>query len=167
MRKPAIVGAALLAVAASLPACTSVSQEQKTVQSPMAVADAGIPDMELGLSKSSVFEDPAPIVFSYTGGDPGTNAAAETSYHTAPPMITHSIVDMVPILQDANLCKDCHVNPDLIGQKIDQGVPTPAPRSHYVENSNDLYMGRWNCTQCHRPQADVPPLVASTFRKDN
>ncbi|HRH79955.1 MAG TPA: nitrate reductase cytochrome c-type subunit [Thiobacillaceae bacterium] len=166
MSKLAIVGAVMLAVTASLPACTSVSQEQKTAQAQTAVADAGIPDLELGLSKSSVFDDPSPTVFAYVGGDPGTNAAAETSYHTAPPMITHSIVDMVPILQDANLCKDCHVNPDLIGQKIDKGVPTPAPRSHYVENTNDLYMGRWNCTQCHRPQADVQPLVASTFIKD-
>lgn len=166
MKKLALVGAVLLAVSAGLPACTSVSQEQKVAEAKSAVADVGIPDMELGLSKSSVYDTPTPDVFSYMGGDPGTNAAAETSYHTAPPMITHGIVDMVPIQQDFNLCKDCHVNPDLIGQPIDKGVPTPAPRSHYVENSNDLYMGRWNCIQCHRPQADVAPLVASTFKKD-
>jgi len=53
----------------------------------------------------------------------------------------------------------------MIGQPIEKGMPVPAPRSHYVQNTNDLYMGRWNCTQCHRPQANVSPLVESTFKK--
>jgi nitrate reductase (cytochrome), electron transfer subunit len=62
-----------------------------------AVQDQSIPDDDLGLSKTSVYEVPDPIIVNYGGGDPGTNKRAEKSYHTAPPMITHSIVDMVPI----------------------------------------------------------------------
>ncbi|MBD3743435.1 MAG: nitrate reductase cytochrome c-type subunit, partial [Stenotrophomonas sp.] len=47
-----------------------------------------------------------------------------------------------------------------------QGVPVPAPASHYVDvKKGDLYMGRWNCTQCHAPQADVKNLVVNTFKK--
>ena len=125
-----------------------------------------ISDTDLGLSKTSLFDSPAPEAFSYAGGDPGTNEPAERSYMTAPPMITHSIEGMVPIRQDFNLCKDCHVQPDLIGQPVEKGIPTPAPISHYVANTKELYMGRWNCTQCHRPQADVKLLVGSTFQKD-
>jgi nitrate reductase (cytochrome), electron transfer subunit len=131
-----------------------------------AVQDQSIPDDDLGLSKTSVYEVPDPIIVNYGGGDPGTNKRAEKSYHTAPPMITHSIVDMVPIRQDFNLCKDCHVQPDLLKEKITVGMPIPAPVSHYTNvKKGELYMGRWNCTQCHAPQAKVDVLVQSTFKK--
>jgi nitrate reductase (cytochrome), electron transfer subunit len=132
----------------------------------IAVQDQSIPDDDLGLSKTSVYDVPDPIVVNYGGGDPGTNKRAEKSYHTAPPMITHSIADMVPIRQDFNLCKDCHVQPDLLKQKITVGMPIPAPVSHYTNvKKGELYMGRWNCTQCHAPQAKVDVLVQSTFKK--
>jgi cytochrome c-type protein NapB len=131
-----------------------------------AVQDQSIPDDDLGLSKTSVYDVPDPIIVNYGGGDPGTNKRAEKSYHTAPPMITHSIVDMVPIRQDFNLCKDCHVQPDLLKEKITVGMPIPAPVSHYTNvKKGELYMGRWNCTQCHAPQANVNVLVQSTFKK--
>ncbi len=131
-----------------------------------AVEDQAIPDTDLGLSKTSVFDDPAPPIIKYDAGDPGTNKRAVRSYNSAPPMITHSIKDMVPITRDFNLCKDCHVQPDLIGHKLSPGMPVPAPASHYVNvKKGELYMGRWNCTQCHRPQADVNLLVQSTFKK--
>ncbi len=129
-------------------------------------ASVEIADTELGLSKTSVEDVPIPDVFEYSSTDPGSNDRAERSYHTAPPMITHSIQDMVPITQDFNLCRDCHVQPDMLGQPIEKGMPVPAPVSHYVENTKDLYMGRWNCTQCHAPQADVKLLVDTTFTKD-
>jgi cytochrome c-type protein NapB len=131
-----------------------------------AVEDQSIPEDSLGLSKTSVYDDPAPIVVNYGGGDPGTNKRAVKSYNTAPPMITHTITDMVPITRDFNLCKDCHVQPDLLGQKIVKGMPIPAPVSHYVDvKKGQLYMGRWNCTQCHSKQAKVGVLVQSTFKK--
>jgi nitrate reductase (cytochrome), electron transfer subunit len=131
-----------------------------------AVQDQTIPDDSLGLSKTSVYDVPDPAVVNYAGGDPGTNKRAVRSYNSAPPMITHSINDMLPITRDSNLCKDCHVQPDLIGQKITPGMPIPAPASHYVDvKTGHLYMGRWNCVQCHRPQAKVDVLVTSTFKK--
>lgn len=131
-----------------------------------AVQDQAIPEESLGLYNSSVYDVLDPAVVNYGGGDPGTNKRAEKSYHTAPPMITHSIVDMVPIRQDFNLCKDCHVQPDLLKQKITVGMPIPAPVSHYTNvKKGELYMGRWNCTQCHAPQAKVDVLVQSTFKK--
>lgn len=152
MRKRVLIGAVLATCMLSLPAS--------------AVEDQSIPDDSFGLSKTSVFDDPAPDVFDYKGGDPGVNKNLPRSYHTAPPMIPHTIKDMVPITQASNLCKDCHVNPDLIGQKIDPGVPNPAPASHYENlKAGQLYMGRYNCTQCHAPQANVGVLVQSTFGK--
>lgn len=131
-----------------------------------ALDDQAIPDDALGLSKTSVFDIPDPDVFDYREGDPGSNELIATSYHTAPPMIPHHINEMVPITREANLCKDCHVQPDLLGIKLEPGMPVPAPRSHYVNvKRGQLYMGRYNCVQCHAPQANVELLVKSTFKQ--
>ncbi|MEW6677841.1 MAG: nitrate reductase cytochrome c-type subunit [Pseudomonadota bacterium] len=131
-----------------------------------AVENQAIPDDTIGLSKTSVYDDPSPDVVEFKGGDPGSNKRLGTSYHTAPPMIPHSTRDMVPIKQDFNLCKDCHVQPAMIGMKLEPGMPVPAPASHYVNvKKEELYMGRWNCVQCHAPQADVKTLVSNTFKK--
>jgi cytochrome c-type protein NapB len=132
-----------------------------------AVQDQAIPDDAIGLSKTSVFDVPNPDVIEYGTKDPGTvGKRVDRSYNTAPPMVPHSIKDMVPIRQDFNLCKDCHVVPDMIGKKITLGVPVPAPVSHYTDvKAGELYMGRWNCIQCHAPQANVKNLVTNTFKK--
>jgi cytochrome c-type protein NapB len=153
MRKSVLCGAVLAAMAFTLPAS--------------AVEDQAIPDDALGLSKTSVYDVPTPEVVTYGTKDPGTvGKRAARSYNTAPPMIPHTTKDMVPITRDSNLCKDCHVQPDMIGQKITQGIPVPAPVSHYADvKKGELYMGRWNCTQCHREQADVKLLVESNFDK--
>lgn len=153
VRKGVLLGAAITAAILSLSAS--------------AVQDQAIPDDDLGLSKTSVYDVPNPSVFEYGSADPGTvGGRVERSYHTAPPMVPHSIKDMVPIRQDFNLCKDCHAVPDMIGVKLTPGIPVPVPASHYVNvKKGDLHMGRWNCTQCHAPQADVKNLVVNTFKK--
>lgn len=134
--------------------------------SAFAVQDQTIPEDSLGLYNSSVYDVLDPAVVTYGGGDVGTNKRAVKSYYTAPPMITHTITDMLPITRDSNLCKDCHVQPDLLKQKITKGMPIPAPVSHYANvKKGEMYMGRWNCVQCHRPQAKVDVLVQSTFKK--
>lgn len=150
MRKHALIGAILAGLALSVTAA--------------AVSDQPIPDDALGLSKTSVYDDPAPAVVDYSAPDAGSSKRVPASYHTAPPMISHSVEGMIPITLEANLCRDCHVNPDLVGKRVDKGVPTPAPVSHYVNvKAGELFMGRYNCTQCHAPQANVKVLVDSTF----
>ena len=153
VRKGVLLGAAITAAILSLSAS--------------AVQDQAISDDAFGLSQTSVFDVPDPTVFEYGSADPGTvGKREERSYHTAPPMIPHSIKDMVPIRQDFNLCKDCHAVPDMIGAKITLGIPVPAPASHYVNvKTGVLDMARWNCTQCHAPQANVKNLVTNTFKK--
>ena len=71
MRIPVTVAA--LAVTMSFAACTS------------APSGGPISDTDLGLSKTSLFDSPAPEAFSYAGGDPGTNEPSERSYMTARP----------------------------------------------------------------------------------
>ena len=151
MRKSILCGAVLAAMAFTLPA--------------LAIEDQSIPDDTLGLSKTSVYDVPDPEIVQFGTLDPGTvGKRAARSYNTAPPMIPHTTKDMVPITRDSNLCKDCHVQPDMIGMKIEPGIPVPAPVSHYTNvKKGELYMGRWNCTQCHREQANVKLLVESVF----
>lgn len=135
--------------------------------SAFAVQDQAIPDDAIGLSKTSVYDIPTPDVVEYSTTDAGSvGKRAERSYMTAPPMIPHTVKDMVPITLEANLCRDCHVQPSMIGEKLTKGMPVPAPVSHYVDvKAGELYMGRYNCTQCHAPQAKVNTLVKSTFKK--
>ena len=131
-----------------------------------AVENQAIPDDSIGLSKTSVYDDPSPIVVEFKGKDPGANKRMDKSYYTAPPMVPHSTKDFVPVTKESNLCKDCHVQPAMIGKKLEPGMPVPAPASHYVDvKKEELYMGRWNCVQCHREQADVKTLVSNTFKK--
>jgi cytochrome c-type protein NapB len=153
MRKSVLIGAVLAAISFTLPVA--------------AVQDQQIPDDAIGLSKTSVYDVPDPAVFEYGNIDAGSyGKRSERSYITAPPMIPHTTKDMVPITLETNLCRDCHVQPGLIGQKITKGMPVPAPVSHYTDvKAGDLYMGRWNCIQCHREQAKVNVLVKSTFKK--
>lgn len=153
MRKSVLFGAVLAAISLTLPV--------------YAVQDQAVPDDAIGLSKTSVYDIPAPDVVEYSTTDAGSvGKRAERSYMTAPPMIPHTVKDMVPITLEANLCRDCHVQPSMIGQKLTKGMPVPAPVSHYVDvKAGELYMGRYNCTQCHAPQAKVNVLVKSTFKK--
>ena len=32
-----------------------------------------------------------------------------------------------------------------------------------IKKQNHLYQGRYNCSQCHAPQANVAPIVANKF----
>jgi cytochrome c-type protein NapB len=54
----------------------------------------------------------------------------------------------------------------LIGKKKVKGIATPIPESHYVKAEDGKLArsgARYNCTQCHAPQAEVSDLVGNTF----
>ncbi len=125
-----------------------------------ATANQPISDEAMGLSKTSVFNDPAPAAFDYPAERPGAGTRYEQSYHTAPPMIPHDISAFVPVTQSKNLCLSCHQNAAMAGQAVPKGVPTPMPVSHYSDlASGKLDGSRAVCTLCHAPQAKVDPLV--------
>ena len=131
------------------------------------------PDAELGLSKDSVFETSDPILATLVGGDPGENDLLEAYFEEGiPPMIPHTIEDMVPIHLDENLCMDCHADKDAIGVEVAAGDPTPIPLSHYTDLRQDpdtvtdeVVGARWVCVQCHATQTDAAPLVENTYQR--
>ncbi len=129
-------------------------------------------DSQLGLSKTSVFDNPDPVLASTTAGEPGENQTVDAYFNEAPPMIPHLIEDFIPIRIGENMCMECHDLPDAIGQEPAEGDPTPIPASHYTDLRNDpgtvtdhVVGARFTCTQCHATQLDAEPLVANTYAR--
>ncbi|MGA7181662.1 MAG: nitrate reductase cytochrome c-type subunit [Thiobacillaceae bacterium] len=124
-----------------------------------------IHDDSMGLSKTSVFDNPAPPVFAYSDKAPNKSGVLPRAYPGAPPQIPHSIDGFVPIKADENSCLDCHDKPALMGKKI-KGMATAMPASHYtnVDGKWQRNNNRYVCTQCHVPQANVKELVGNSFK---
>jgi cytochrome c-type protein NapB len=123
-------------------------------------------DSQMGLSKTSVYEDPTPDVFQYPQADPGESQTLPRAYSGAPPQIPHSIADFVPITAQQNACNGCHNKPARIGKNVAKGTPPPMPESHYHKADTgklEFSDSRYICVQCHTPQANVKDLVGNTF----
>jgi cytochrome c-type protein NapB len=124
-------------------------------------------DNQMGLSKTSVYDDPSPDVFEYPQTEPNEAKPMPRAYSGAPPQIPHSIDDFLPINAQKNKCNTCHDKPARIGKKLVKGLPTPMPESHYskAENGSLTFSDtRYICVQCHTPQADVKELVGNSFK---
>ena len=137
----------------------------------MAQADQRITDKDLGLSKTSVFESPESPPVVYSDKFPGSSERLPRAYLNAPPQIPHDIESFIPVKTGNNMCLGCHNRPDAMGQKPQKGIPTAMPVSHYTDlrNAPDKVRkqpvgARFNCTQCHVPQATDKPLVENTFK---
>lgn len=134
---------------------------------PPAPAAGPVKDTALGLSKTSVFEAPAPPAFQPEQSAPGEKPLPPRLGPQIPPVVPHGVADMLPITREQNACVDCHA---IAGPKK-AGEPTPLPASHYVDYRNapdkagDKVAGaRWLCTACHVPRTDAAPLVGSRYR---
>ncbi len=97
---------------------------------------------------------------TYTEAEPGETTLLERPYEIAPPLIPHSVTDL-NVSRDANDCLDCHLE----GDELDEGhVATKIPDSHYLNEYSGKKRAegvtgiRYNCRQCHVPQAEVGEL---------
>ena len=88
----------------------------------------------------------------YSGKKPGEASRLELPYPGAPPLVPHAI-DTMNITREKNDCMGCHKD----GITIGQDVATKIPGSHYEGTS--LAGIRYNCRQCHVPQAEGEPPV--------
>lgn len=123
-------------------------------------------DAQLGLSKTSVFDVPTPQPFTYSDLEPEDSDSLPRAFPGAPPQVPHEIESLLPIAAVDNACLECHDKPRHIGKK--SSTRAPMSESHYSvkgERKKDWKMAglRYNCTQCHVPQAQVKPLVDNTF----
>ena len=153
-----------------------------------------IPEEELGLRKTGLYteEKAAPIASKFDAAAPGQAKTVNRSFENAPPLIPHSVDGLLPITKASNACLGCHM-PEAakaagatpippshfvsfrpvtkIGKKgvvIKEGkaVKNTADVLTVAHKLNKLNQARFNCSQCHVPQADLKPLVENTFKPE-
>lgn len=98
----------------------------------------------------------APGMNRYAAKEPGETQKLSRPYPGAPPVIPHAVADQ-QIRRANNSCLDCHVD----GEEIADGhTATKIPASHYqgaARTEQALAGMRYNCMQCHVPQAAAAP----------
>ncbi len=122
-----------------------VTAEELSYRSDPLLADSGVP------------------ATSYFSSEPGESEKFTRSFENAPPMIPHSLEDLLPIAIDENSCLDCHL-PDV----AEDAGATAVPASHFYDIRQDKQLdelagANFNCTLCHAPQVDSPALVENEF----
>ncbi len=144
-----------------------------------------IDQAELGLRKDDLINEDdvyfPPI--TYSTSMPGTNVNIDRSFENAPPMIPHIVDAFVPITSSANACLTCHLPVVAAALKT-----TAMPSSHFTSYRPELIeenglikvnaaegqviakdlggtysLARYNCTQCHVPQAVATVSVGNQF----
>jgi len=154
-----------------------------------------VDENELGLRKDGLYdENLKPVDAKFDAPAPGSAKKFARSYVNAPPLIPHSVEGLLPITMKSNQCLSCHM-PDVAKSMGATPIP-PSHFTNYrpetkmeggkvvkegkvlgQANTSDiklakakklkgLYQGRYNCSQCHVPQANVKPLVKNNFRPD-
>lgn len=167
------------------------SDEVTAVQEVKVVVDKRLADVEfisqdeIGYRNEDLFDELNVVIPSvdYSAGAPGTVGNIERSFENSPPMIPHTIVGFVPIKANSNICLGCHVPVVAAALKA-----TAIPKSHFTDyrpkiiEENGLYRvdaeegtmvakdlgsnlnkARYNCTQCHVPQAKITVFVDNNF----
>ena len=154
-----------------------------------------VTEEELGLRKDGLFDEKIkPLDAKFDAPAPGQAKKFARSYVNAPPLIPHSVEGLLPITIKNNQCLGCHM-PDVAkgvgatpippshftnyrpetkmegGKVVKEGkVLGQANTSDVVlakaKKLKDLSKARYNCSQCHVPQANVKPLVKNNFRPD-
>ncbi len=155
-------------------------------------ADKVITPESLSLRKTNIVDESkaAPIDAKYNAPAPGAAKTIERSYENAPPLIPHSVDGLLPITIKNNACLGCHMPAaaksvgatPIPESHFTDFRPTTAIKNgkvikdgKAVQNGTDVTIAkfkklkklnpaRYNCSQCHVPQANVKPLVKNNFK---
>ena len=124
-------------------------------------------DRDLGLSRTSVFEVPAPPLYQEEASAPGEKPLPRRINREMPPVIPHNVADCLPITLSSNLCLDCHA---VQGPKK-KGEATPIPSSHYLDlrrspavKGERVAGARYICIHCHVSRTNAPQILESRHR---
>ena len=124
-----------------------------------------VTEEQLGYRSATLYNEELSVPnYEFNKASAGTSQRIERAFDNAPPMIPHSTEGLLPITRDNNMCTGCHL-PEVAKA---MGA-TPVPKSHFVnlrtnEKLDHLYQGRFNCSQCHVPQAKTDPIVENKFQ---
>jgi nitrate reductase cytochrome c-type subunit len=114
----------------------------------------------------------------YPDAEAGESQLFKRSFPDAPPQISHTVADMLPITSSDNECLECH-HPENVASEED----SPLPKSHFsravmgagkkgesmvwvvkgYEDAKDVVGSRYNCDMCHAPQATNVDTPKSDF----
>jgi cytochrome c-type protein NapB len=114
-------------------------------------------DEGLGIRSQTVFDETGvePPLATFPVAPPGTSTRLPRAYPGAPPQIPHSTLGLLPITKQVNACTGCHM--PAVAPSI---RATPIPQSHM---NGGLSNARYNCSQCHVPQAEIVTVVGNSF----
>ena len=142
---------------------------------------------QLSYRNVSLNENVSTPKVQYSTAAAGTSKRIKRAFQDAPPMIPHDTTGMLPITKNNNQCITCHVD----SAPYDKTIPS-VPPSHFtnfrpahslalakkntsseeqanvsIKKINHLYQGRFNCSQCHAPQAqNVKLLTDNKFQPE-
>lgn len=130
--------------------------------------EKAVSDSDIGLRKTTVENENSVVLLgdvNYTGVQAGESLVIERSFENAPPLVSHTMEEYLPITKDMNACLTCHV------KELAADMNTkPAPASHYFDfqanksSGDTVSFERFNCDQCHVAQTDAKPLIANKFQ---
>ncbi len=165
----------VLLITFSFFSCSGGKEKQDKETELKSANSLGLVDADVESDKDLLGDMP-----SYDSKAPGQAETIERSFENAPPLIPHSTEGLVPITKDNNMCLSCHMPEVAPAMKS-----TPIPPSHMTDYrppvkesaaggdkdlvvakdlKGKLNMARYNCTQCHVPQAKVDVAVQNTFK---
>jgi cytochrome c-type protein NapB len=152
-----------------------------------------VTEEQLGYGAASLTGNTPPPKIEYNRPAPGAAKRFARSYVNAPPLIPHSVEGLLPITAKNNACLGCHMpevaksmgaTPIPESHFVDFRPTTKLDKNGQlikdgkkVKNTSDVKIAkfkklkklnpaRYNCSQCHVPQANVKPLVGNTFQPD-
>jgi nitrate reductase (cytochrome), electron transfer subunit len=107
--------------------------------------------------------DKAAPVRDYQGAKPGLQQKIARTFEGQPPVIPHAVTNFDEITLEENQCMTCHSR-----EKSKEKNAPVIGDSHFLDPvagkvQAKMSMARHNCTQCHVPQVDAPPLVENQF----
>lgn len=173
----------------------SSSRVQPTEESQSVALNEKYDEKELGLRKSNLYREDTVVAArtEYTDRAPGSGQTLDRAFENAPPMIPHSTEGLLPITRDNNMCLSCHLPEMAAAMPGTTAIPgshfasfrpkteiaadgSVIKEGHKINNTSDiktvvhkmdnLHPGRFNCSQCHAPQANVPLAVANEFEPE-
>ena len=156
MKKLLISSAVVLALVSSCAVAETVYNKDGSVNASGSIRSASLQSDSQNLPEIK-YNEQAPM--------PGQVRTYKKSFVTAPPMTPHSIKGMTPIRIGKNQCIVCHMPASANAMHV-----TPIPKSHFKasfkakkEGGVKLAGARYNCTQCHAPQAKLDTVVQNKF----